>query len=74
MKFTMAKSQQKLPDDINEILETAKELGSKANVCKKYDCTRQTLDNFLHRRGYKLEASTVWTLRPLTEEEKSNRQ
>ena len=69
----MSKSQQKLPDNIQELLKDAKELGSKSNICKKYNCTRQTLDNFLFRRGYKIEAKTTWELRPLTEKEKNNR-
>ena len=66
----MGKVPHKLPDDINQILSDAQELGSKSNICKKYDCTRQSLDDFLRRRGYKLEAKTVWTLRPLSKEEK----
>lgn len=66
----MGKSPHKMPDDINDILKDVQELGTKAKLCKKYDCTRQNIDDFLYRRGYKLEAATVWTLRPLTKEEK----
>ncbi|MCP4051429.1 MAG: hypothetical protein GY730_12080 [bacterium] len=66
----MGQSPHKIPDDINVIYKDIQDLKEKNKLCKRYSCTPTALNNFLRRRGHKLERQSVWVLRPITEEEK----
>jgi len=52
----------KLPKDIKIVLEELNLLKTKQELVKKYNCTRNGLDRYLERKGYKLVQIKEWRL------------